>query len=521
MNTVFQGGLEVHTTFDPVAQAFAENAMAVELPSNNLGIIGALVSVEPGTGAVRAMIGGPGFDQFQFNVTTQKGRPTGSSFKPFVLAAAFELSSLVPQDSINATSPCQFDNPGGLPNPYVAGDYNGGRRSGSLSIEEHTLRSTNCGFIRLANLVGSNNVVDTAQALGITNSTIEATPALPLGPYDITPLEMANAYATIANDGVRVDPHLISRVTRGNELVFEHDPSPFRAVKPQTARLVTSVLEKNVSCPGVCTARRAQLDNHPAAGKTGTGQDNFDAWFVGYTAQLATAVWMGGQDAQISMRYDWRDPSQNRADYVEAFGQFADTGVTGGSMPSIIWGRFMNSYMASLPVVDFLEPERGRNGERLAVEVDEEPEVVRVSPCGSVNAEVDQDGDGDVDWCRNLGGTPITSSGCAALLVAVDQDGDGTNDRCVARIRPPDAIDPNAPVTTTTVDPDATTTVAPATTVDPAVTTVASTTTATPATTVAPATTAAAPTTTATPTTTVAPATTAAAPTTTTTPVVP
>ena len=446
INRVFQGGLEIHTTFDPTAQALAENAVAAEFPENNLGIIAALVSVEPGTGAVRAMIGGPGFDQFEFNVATQKGRPTGSSFKPFVLAAAFENGGLVPSDSIPATSPCEFPNPGAADPIYRAGDYNQGRRSGSLTIAEHTLRSTNCGFIRLSQLVGLNNVVDTAHRLGV-RSEIDPILALPLGPFDITPLEMANAYATIANDGVRVEPYLIERVTAGDEIIFEHDPMPFRAITPQTARLVTEVLESNVSCnAGACTGRRAQLTNHPAAGKTGTGQDNFDAWFVGYTPQLSTAVWLGGQDGQVSMRYDPTDPTQDLADYTQAFGEFAGPGVTGGSLPAIVWGRFMNDYMAGLPVIEFEEPETGRRGERLRAdpseELNEAPQVVRISPCGGVNAEVDQDGDGDVDWCRNLGGVNLTSAGCPRLLVAVDTDGDGTNDRCVARIRPEGAIDP-------------------------------------------------------------------------------
>jgi len=450
VNMVFQGGLEVYTTFDPVAQALAENAVATEFPRNNLGIIAGLVSVEPGSGAVRAMIGGPGFDEFEFNVTTQKGRPTGSSFKPFALAAAFETAGYLPTDSINASSPCEFDNPGGIPNPYEAGDYNEGRRKGALTIEEHTLRSTNCGYLRLSQSVGLNNVVDTARALGI-ESNIEPVLALPLGVYDVTPLEMANAYATIANDGIRVDAHVITRIVQGGETIIRHDPNPFRAVRPQTARLVTDILEKNVACPKACTGRRAQVSGHNAAGKTGTGQDNYDAWFVGFTPQLATAVWIGGQDGQIGMKYDPRNPDHARADYVQAFGEFADPGVTGGSLPAIVWGRFMNDYMAGLPQIDFIEPERGRRQSvRIATEDDfKVPEVVNVSPCGGQNAEVDQDGDGDIDWCRNLGGTSYNGS-CPSLLVAVDRDGDGTLDRCVARIRPEGAIDPN---TTTTAAP--------------------------------------------------------------------
>jgi membrane peptidoglycan carboxypeptidase len=462
-NTIFYGGLEVHTTFDGVAQSLAENAMDAEFPENNLGIIGALVSVEPGTGAVRAMIGGPGFDEFKFNVTTQKGRPTGSSFKPFVLAAAFEYGGLIPTDQISARSPCTFDNPGGYPNPYEAGDYGGTRRDNAFTIRDHTLRSTNCGFLRLAQIVGLNNVVDTAKDLGLTQSNIEGVISLPLGPYDVTPMEMATAYATFANDGIRVDPHLITRVTQGDNVLIEHEPNPFRAVSSQTARLVTSLLHSNIRCESACTGRRARLENHPAAGKTGTGQSNYDAWFVGFTPQLATAVWIGGQEEQISMRYDRNSPDFTRADYVQAFGEFADSGVTGGSIPAIIWGRFMNNYMASLPVIDFIAPEPGRRtGQRLRLpSEEEEPEIVRVSPCGAVSAEVDQDDDGDVDWCRDQGGMAAQNGACPTLLAPRDTDGNGTVDRCVVRPRPEGTYDPNTTTTTTAPPEGATTTVPP------------------------------------------------------------
>ncbi len=492
INRVFQGGLEVHTTFDPFAQARAEDAMARELPDNDLSIIGALLALEPSTGAVRAMIGGPGFDEFEFNVTTQKGRPTGSSFKPFALAAAIEHAGFVPSDEVTAKSPCEFDNPFGYPDPYEAGDYGGVRRTQALTIEQHLLRSTNCGWLRIAQMAGLNNVVDTAKALGLTESTVEAVISLPLGPYDVTPMEMANAYATFANDGIRVEPYLIERVTQGGEILIEHDARPFRAIRPQTARLVTDILEKNISCSaGACTGARARVEGYPAAGKTGTGQDNYDAWFVGYTAQLATAVWIGGQDEQVSMKYDASHPTFTRADYVRAFGEFADPGVTGGSIPAKVWGRFMNDYMAGFEPVEFPEPDRTREGKRLTLESEEEAsEIVRVSPCGVEEAEVDQDGDGDIDWCRNLGGVPMDDEeGCPALLVAVDRDSDGVREYCIARKRPEGSIDPNVPTTTT--EAPATTTTAPGgTTTAPPATTAAPSTTAPPQTTAAPTTTA-------------------------------
>ncbi|MBT8207887.1 MAG: penicillin-binding protein, partial [Acidimicrobiia bacterium] len=390
-NTVYYGGLEVYTTFDPVAQSFAENAMNAELPENRLTIIGALLSMEPNSGAIRAMIGGPGFEKFEFNVSTQKGRPTGSSFKPFVLAAAFEQRGIVPSDQVLSTSPCEFENPNGFPNPYEAGDYGDARRTGTMTVQEHTLRSTNCGFLRLGQIAGLNNVVDTARAMGLRESNIEAVISLPLGPYDVTPLEMATAYGTLANEGISVQPYMIDRVTQRGDTLIQHVPQRSRAISTQTARLVTDILEKNISCAaGRCTGRRARIEGRQAAGKTGTGQNNYDAWFVGYTPQVVTAVWIGGQDGQIRMKYDRNSEDYTRQDYINAFGEFADAGVTGGSIPAAIWGRFMNDFMVPLPVETFNEPDRTRSGKKLALVGETlDSVIVRVSPCGSEEAEVD------------------------------------------------------------------------------------------------------------------------------------
>ncbi|MDH5237253.1 MAG: transglycosylase domain-containing protein, partial [Acidimicrobiia bacterium] len=294
-DNVFGGGLRVYTTFDPVAQTLAEDAITEHIPANPLGIVGATASVEPGTGAVRAMVGGPGFDEFKFNIATQKGRPTGSSFKTFVLTAAME-AGYVPDDQIDGTGPCEFENPGGVPDPYIGRNF--GNSGGSQgSVRSQTLSSSNCAYLRLGQAVGLQNVAETAQALGVTSPLDSRVLTMPLGPLDVTPIDMATAYATIANDGIRVTPYLIDRVTdaEGNVLYDRTNERTVRtrAISEQSARLVTSVLEANVQGG---TGRGAQLTDQPAAGKTGTGQEFKDAWFVGYTPYLATAVWMGQPD---------------------------------------------------------------------------------------------------------------------------------------------------------------------------------------------------------------------------------
>lgn len=351
IEALFAGGLQVYTTLDVQAQEAAERAIAEVLApvhDDPRNFTAAMVSVEPGTGYVRALVGGPGFDKFRFNIATQKGRPTGSAFKAFVLAAALE-AGYVPNDTISGSSPCRFPNPGGYPDPYVAQNF-GGSGGGGGTITSQTLRSSNCAYLRLGQIVGLPNVIATAKALGVSSSLEDpggVIPlSLPLGPKDITPLDMATAYAAFANDGLRVDPIFVTKVLdRNGNVLLENTPNPTRAVSVQTARLITDVLEQNVQKG---TGTRARLPNQPAAGKTGTAQEFQDAWFVGYTPYLSTAVWMGNPDQSVEMRN------------VGGVGS-----VTGGSYPARIWGQFNRDYHAGRERLDFPQPERTRSGKSL------------------------------------------------------------------------------------------------------------------------------------------------------------
>ncbi len=433
---VFAGGLRIYTTIDPVAQEMAERAVTETVPVNTQGFTGALAAVEPGSGAVRAMVGGPGFEEFKFNIATQKGRPTGSSFKPFVLATAME-AGMVPNDQVSGIGPCTFDNPGST--PYEAENFANSR--GSIdTLRGQTMRSSNCGYLRLGILVGLDNVVRTAHDLGV-GADIDAVPSLPLGPYDVTPLEMANSYATFANDGVRVDPYFIERVEDSSgEVIFSHDSveTEFRAISEQSARLVTSVLEANVRSG---TGTRARLDGQAAAGKTGTAQDFGDAWFVGYTPCLATAVWMGDPAARTPMR------------------GLGGINVTGGSFPSMIFKQFNDGYHSLVSCGEFEKPNGTRVGKRILTDDEEDARAKALrSPCGASSAEVDVDDDGTVDWCRDLGGLEFLGE-CPRLLIPKDTDGDGRVDRCVAS-GPPATTPPTtteAPKTTKKPKPPKTT----------------------------------------------------------------
>ena len=344
---VYQGGLKVYTTLDPTAQAQAIAARDQNLPLENgtFSVPGvdpvtgqpnrgsaAVVSVEPTTGAVRTMVGGPGFDQWQYNLATQNPRQVGSSMKTYVLATLMEQGRS-PDDIINGTAPCQFSNPGGEVDPYDVGNYADG--SGSVgTITSATLTSSNCAFVRLGFIAGQQAVVDMAHRLGI-GSQLDAIPSLPLGTKEITPLEMASAYGTLANDGVYNPPYMIDRIedSAGN-VIYQHAAAPQQVVSPQTARLVTSILEQNVQS-GTGTA--ARISGQRAAGKTGTTQGSTDGWFVGYTPWLSTAVWVGGLGGKFPII-------------------LGGSGITGGRYPARIWGAFMNAWQQGRPAVPFTSP---------------------------------------------------------------------------------------------------------------------------------------------------------------------
>jgi penicillin-binding protein 1A len=355
---VYQGGLNVHTTYDPVAQAQAIEARNAELPGEN-GLFpqpgvnpetgepnfgsAAIVSVEPATGAVRTMVGGPGFDSHKFNLATHNQRGPGSSFKTFVLATIME-QGYSPDDMINGFAPCDFKDESEEGGVYDVSNYaDGGGALGTITAA--TLASSNCAYVRLGMIAGNNNVAEMAYRLGIprerpdTNGDGEPEPTVcgscnstPLGVARVTPLEMASAYATLANDGVYNAPYLIERIEdRTGKVIYQHEPAPEQRVDPEVARLVSSILVQNVQS-GTGTA--AQVSGQPVAGKTGTNQSSKDGWFVGYTPALATAVWVGGLTWEYEIRIDGRP-------------------LTGGSYPARIWGNFMNAWQAGRDRVDF------------------------------------------------------------------------------------------------------------------------------------------------------------------------
>lgn len=343
-NSVFRGGLEIHTTFNSSAQFFAQAARDQEMPDTGGLFTAALAAVEPATGAVRAMVGGPGFDNYQYNLATQGLRQPGSSFKIFVLVAALEAGA-VPADTVDGGGPCSFPNPGGAPDPYVANNF-GGSGGGTGTIESLTLSSSNCGFLRLGQFVGLQRVTDTARAMGITTPLDPNALSMPIGAFEVHPLEMAGAAGVIANGGIRNEPYYIDQVLdRNGDELWAHQPDPQRVISEQSACLAASILQRNVESG---TGTGARLPGRVAGGKTGTAQNFGDAWFVGFTPQLSTAVWMGNAEARVPMT------------------GVGGRNVTGGSFPASIWGTFNEAYHTLAPPQDFCQaPFPTRPGRRL------------------------------------------------------------------------------------------------------------------------------------------------------------
>jgi 1A family penicillin-binding protein len=339
---VFHGGLAIHTTLDPKLQQMAEDSVASILPDTQGRFTAALVSVDPTTGAVRALVGGRDFDQTKFNlVTDTAGRQTGSSFKPFTLVAALE-SGMSPDDTILGTAPCNIPNPGTNP-PVWTPDNVEGQGGGTMSLTEATVHSVNCAYARLVKLVGPSKVIDVAHRMGVTNELPNVL-SITLGAGGVTPLQMASAYGTLAADGEHHAPYVIDRVLdRDGKEIFKTEPTGNRAISSQNARLVNQVLTQVVQRG---TGRAAYVPGWHVAGKTGSTDNNTNAWFIGYTPTLVTAVWMGAPEADISMR---------NVNGVTVFG---------GTYPAQIVGSFYRKALAGQTPVEFPAPEGGRGGSR-------------------------------------------------------------------------------------------------------------------------------------------------------------
>ena len=334
---VFGGGLRITTSIDTKIQELAREAIDKTL-TDPRGPAAALVAIDPRDGRVLAMVGGRSFKKSQFNLAVQGERQSGSAFKPFVLASA--LAQGISPDTVFVSKPTVINLGDKL---WSIANYEGSYL-GTIDLREATTHSDNTVYAQLTAQVGPQNVRRTARALGIT-SPLDAYFAIGLGVEAVNPLEMARAFATFANGGARIDgtvlgnrPRAVLSVQDGG-IVDHNDPLERQVLDSNDAALLTSMLQ-NVVEEG--TGQRAALGDRPAAGKTGTTENHGDAWFVGYTPQLAAAVWVGYPNKLKPM-----------------LTEFEGGPVAGGTFPALIWNAFMTKALRNLnePPEYFLSPE--------------------------------------------------------------------------------------------------------------------------------------------------------------------
>ncbi len=339
---LYGGGLRVYTTLDPALQE-----QAVAAAHGMLGDPGdpevAVVSVDPATGAVRAAVAGRDYERRQFDLATQGRRQPGSTFKTFVLAAAV-TSGMGPDTPVNGNQGVLRTQNG----PWSVRNYTGSSY-GLITLRKATTDSVNGAFARLILELGVGRVAALARAMGVT-APINEDPPIALGGLTegVSPLDMAAAYATLANLGERVPVSPIDRIEdRAGHVVWRPDHTPRRVLTPSAAFVTVQLLE-GVVAEG--TGVRAQVPGREVAGKTGTVQDYSDAWFVGFTPRLATAVWVGYPDSRRPMR-----------------SVHGTSPVTGGTIPATIFSRYMTAALDGTAPAAFTLP-------------DDEYEVVALDP---------------------------------------------------------------------------------------------------------------------------------------------
>jgi penicillin-binding protein 1A len=368
---LYNGGLRIHTTIDLEAQKAAERAVRTVLPHPN-DPYASLVAVDPDNGHIKAMVGGrnyfaprrverfakfnlaisgePGLgSRGRFGYSAGTGRQAGSSFKPFALAAAIQKG--VSLASTYDAAPCMTfvgaDNGG----PWRVCNYEGADFGSNISLLEATINSVNVVYAQLILEIGPEPVVRLAREMGI-GTPLAAVNSAVLGTNPVNPLNMASAFGTLAAEGVHHTPVAVTKITNSSGEVLYRDKSRAeRVMNPATAYITTSALEQVIQQG---TGVGANI-GRPAAGKTGTAQEYRDAWFAGYTPDLAAAVWVGYPGGEIEMKPSCVGSIQPCRPTRTA----TSGGVTGGSWPASIWRLFMLRALSGVPAHPFEVPDQG------------------------------------------------------------------------------------------------------------------------------------------------------------------
>jgi penicillin-binding protein 1A len=299
----------VETSIDPKLQSIAEASVIDELAAKSVKFNvtqGALVAMTP-DGAVRAMVGGRNYTESQYNRAVTARRQPGSAFKPFVYLTAIE-AGLTPE-TIRQDAP--LDVKGWKPENYSHEYF------GAVTLTQALAMSLNTVAVRLGLEVGPKNVVRTAHRLGIS-SKLDANASIALGTSEVSVVELVGAYTPFANGGLGVSPHVVNKIrTTEGKVLYARQPDQLgQVIEPRNVAMMNTMMQETLLSG---TAHKAELPGWMAAGKTGTSQDFRDAWFIGYTANLVTGVWLGNDD---------NSPTKK---------------ATGGGLPVEIWTRFMKA----------------------------------------------------------------------------------------------------------------------------------------------------------------------------------
>ncbi|MDR1400748.1 MAG: penicillin-binding protein 1A [Endomicrobium sp.] len=368
-DALFKEGLSIYTTLDIKAQMAAEKAIEevlAKFDKNKLNsfkktkqkfqkVQGALVAIDPKNGAIRAIVCGRNFKESQFNRATQAKRQPGSSFKPLVYTAAIEAGftpatilddkpmvfinrgnswDLISRDLVTLEEIAETVSGKDLINTnkiWVPTNY-GKKYRGPVTLRTALALSINTCAIETIMKITPKKVIQTARNLGITTPLVNSF-SLALGSSEVTLQEMVSAFATLASGGIKTTPYIITKVTDRNGKILEQSiPQQKEVLSVQNCFIITNML-KSVVEKG--NGRSAKNLGRPCAGKTGTTNNSSDAWFIGYTPQLVSGVWVGYDDNSISLGEK----------------------VTGGVVACPIWTQFMKKALEGEPVVDFSQPE--------------------------------------------------------------------------------------------------------------------------------------------------------------------
>jgi len=435
-NELLSQNFRVYTTLDPALQRAA--AAAVDAGVKNVDLLLAkkyekwrkeaakkgsteaipqvqiaLVAIDPRTGEIKAVIGGRDYGQSQLNHALAHRQP-GSVFKPFVYAAAFDNAVdgvqpvITPATTVDdEPTTFEFDNKEYTPNNY------GEKFMGHVTVRDALTNSLNVATVKVAELIGYGRVVQIARQMGLGNN-IQATPAVALGAYEMTAVDVAAGYTAFADNGVRAEPQFLHSVVSADGSVLEKfTPQTHQVLDPRVAFLVTSLL-KDVLNKGTGAGVRARGFTLPAAGKTGTSRDG---WFAGYTSNLLTVIWVGFDD--------------NR-----------DLGLTGGATVAPVWADFMiraTALPAYRDVKDFSMPDGVQS-----VLIDPESQELATPNCPTTREEVYVAGSAPTAFCELHGGSAAAASS-GSWLSRVFGGGEPKPPQTDAQGKPITPYDPNRP----------------------------------------------------------------------------